>query len=209
MCYKFAFWLLKRELKRCLDNLCVVLRNLHLSVKESVLSLVTGRPSCLPQFWVWSLGTKGIHYCAKENSNEINFILNHIWIWRGWGHPGFRCSAADLYCCGSLTALPSRILYKFFVPTQIHYWNTLLCSLTWSQMCFNTSWSYRCIYVTIWIQHHVFSIVLTLCSSPPRRCQRVSEAGQEGSVDLCSLFKEADPPSCWGQSSAFFDLYFL
>lgn len=66
----------------------------------------TGGSSCLLWFWVWSLGTKGIHHYAKENSNEINFILNHIWIWRGWDHTGFRCYAADLYCYGSLTALP-------------------------------------------------------------------------------------------------------
>lgn len=79
----------------------------------------------------------------------------------------------------------------------------MLRSLTSSQTSFNTSWSYRCIYMDILIQQHVFSIMLTVRSSPPRRCQRVSGARQEGSVDFCFLFKEADPQSCWGQSFAF------
>lgn len=145
-------------------------------------------------FWIWSLGTKGIHYYAKDNSNEINFILNHIWIWRFWEHTGFRCHTADLYCYVSLTVLPRKILCAYSNPFPKYL--ALLSHL--KPNILQHLWSYRCIYVDIWIQHHVFSIMLTVCSSPPRRWQRVSGARQEE-----FLFKEADPQSCWGQSFAF------
>lgn len=141
--------------------MCVVLRNPNLNVKENVLSLVLDWKTIL---FTLVLHLKSWHKrftCyAKENSNEINFILNHIWTWRHWDHTVFRCYAADLYCYA--VSLPYQV--EFFVPAQIHYWNILLCSFISSQTSFNTSWSYRCIYVDI--QHYAHSMLITTKEMP-------------------------------------------